>query len=603
MPNVIYVGTKVNSSANELTTVSGRFQPVSTSVKTQTGVMVGCKGFDLVGSGSSDVYSSIIDNCEKQVAGIIGDVRRTQAKILEFSETPQSDIDDFVDSLSTQEYYALKESGALKGFDKKISGLKKAGFAAKNLFTGACTFALGFMEGAADFVENLGDGAVMLVGSTVSGVADLVGADEFANKVDSATRAYVAQDLTGNAFDAFYADTAAGQYLQNNCTFFDEARGFGEGIGYSTAVITAAAVFPGGMIGAAAASGFGAAAEKSTADGASRGEALLYSTASAGWEAAQWAIGAKIGGVKIKGASNLKNAAVRIGLDAADSGVEGFVQPALTMLYKDYGGDSFAENYSAAFEANGGWNTVWTQAAVGAAMSGANEAKDAFKTKFGGKGKKGDAGDSKPTGDEGKTIPDDGDVKALPEGDSSTPVTEGGKAGTEGAASTPTGDTTAKPGDSGKASTDAEGTLKGDGTKPADTGTPTTGDGTKPAADTGTPTGDGNTKPGDTNTKPADVNAKPAEASANPGDSAKAASDAGGTLKGDGTKPADVNAKPTETGPVQPDTNVKPTDTSPVQPDTNVKPTETGPVQPDTNVKPTETRATQPDTKCPPASR
>lgn len=220
MPDIKYVGTKVNSSANELTTVSGRFQPVSTSVKTQTGVMVGCKGFDLIGAGSSDIYSSIIDTCEKQVAGIIGDVRRTQAKILEFSQT-QSDINDFVDSLSTQEYYALKESGALKGFDKKISGWKKAGFAAENLFAGACTFALGFMEGAADFVENLGDGAVMLVGSTVSGVADFFGADEFANQVDSSTRAIVAQDLTGNAFDAFYAETPAGQYLQNNCTFFD----------------------------------------------------------------------------------------------------------------------------------------------------------------------------------------------------------------------------------------------------------------------------------------------------------------------------------------------------------------------------------------------
>ena len=313
MPDIKYVGTKVNSSANELTTVSGRFQPVSTSVKTQTGVMVGCKGFNLIGAGSSDAYSSIIDTCEKQVAGIIGDVRRTQAKILEFSQT-QSDINDFVDSLSTQEYYALKESGALKGFDKKISGWKKAGFIAENLFAGACTFALGFIEGAADFVENLGDGAVMLVGSVASGALDLLaelpipeckGLEEVANNIDSATRAIVAQDLTGNAFDALYAETPAGQYLQNNCTFFDEARGFGEGIGYSTAVITAAAVFPGGMIGAAAASGFGAAAERSTADGASRREALLYSTASAGWEAAQWAIGAKIGGVKIKGASNL----------------------------------------------------------------------------------------------------------------------------------------------------------------------------------------------------------------------------------------------------------------------------------------------------------
>ena len=73
MPNVKYVGSTVNSAANELTTVAGRFQPVSSSVQTKTGVMIGCKGFNTIAQATSSSYSSNIDLCEKQVAGIVGD--------------------------------------------------------------------------------------------------------------------------------------------------------------------------------------------------------------------------------------------------------------------------------------------------------------------------------------------------------------------------------------------------------------------------------------------------------------------------------------------------------------------------------------------------
>lgn len=40
MAEIKYVGSSVNSAVNQLTTVSGRFQPVANNVKTKTGVDV-----------------------------------------------------------------------------------------------------------------------------------------------------------------------------------------------------------------------------------------------------------------------------------------------------------------------------------------------------------------------------------------------------------------------------------------------------------------------------------------------------------------------------------------------------------------------------------
>ena len=420
MPDIKYVGTSVNSAIQDLTSLTNRFQPVSTAVQTKTGVMIGCKGFNTIAAGdvSTGVFSGVINSCEQNISNLVGAVRKSQCEILSFSQN-QTDIDDFADSLSTSEYYALKDAGLLQGFDKKISVLTKAGFFCDNCFATACAFVGGFAEGALDFVENIGDGVVMLAGSAVSGVCDLVGAEDAANAVNDWTRATVSVDVVGNAFDSFYANTPAGQWIQNNSTVFDEARGIGEGVGYAGAVIAATAAVnvlcPGVgtavlMPAIAAASGFGNAAERSTADGATLGDALVYSTASAAWEGAQWAIGSQINKL---GGETLIAAATRIALDAADSGLEGFVQPTLNMLYKDYGEGSFAANWTAAFNANGGFDTVIRQATVGAIMSTIGEATNMFRSRS---SKKLDVdGGSKPDVD-GGTKPDS-DVNAKAAGD------------------------------------------------------------------------------------------------------------------------------------------------------------------------------------------
>ncbi|MBQ8534096.1 MAG: hypothetical protein IJ463_00240 [Bacilli bacterium] len=394
MAELKYVGSAVNSAASQLSNVTLRFQPISKDVKTNTGLMIGCKGFNLVCPGASaSVYSGLIDSCEKAVSALVGRVRSTQAKALEYSQS-QNDIDDFVDSLSTVEYYYLKDNGLLEGIDKKISWTAKLGFGAENLFNAACTFGLGFAEGLVGVVEDIGDGAVTLLGSAVSGTADLFGADEFANTVNDWTRATVAVDHTGNAFDSLYADTEYGRYLQQNCTVFDGARGLGEGVGYCVGVKTLSAVIPGGPIAAATIIGFGDATERGYADGASLGQGLLYSTASAGWEAIQWGVGGKINELgkslpKIGGtlASGLFKHGTILSLEMADAGLEGFIQPGLKMIYNydSLKGDNFFEKCGDAFYLNGGWNTVGMQMLNAGIMYGAKEMYSVFKSKVSGK--------------------------------------------------------------------------------------------------------------------------------------------------------------------------------------------------------------------------
>ena len=416
MSEIKYEGKAVNGSINDLTSVGNRFQPVSSQTKSKTGVMMGCKGFDHIASLVSPIgefgsfnYSGIVNYGEQCLSQLVGDLRVKQIKILDYSGS-QNDIDDFVDSLSAVEYYALKDSGNLAAIDDRISGWDKFKFGAKNVFSTACTFALSLGEGVLDFVESVGDGVITICGSAVSGVASLVGADEVANSVSDWTRATVAYDVTGSAFDSLYANTEFGQYLQNNSTGFDTARSIGTGVGYAAGVIVASVFCPAvGMTAFAASAGFGNAAERSYADGATLGKGFAYATASAAWEAAQWAIGAnvtgKVAGAIGKGASTVVNSAgkifpkaaasalklgskigmplTRMGLEGVDAAAEGFVQPALKLIYKDYGKASLAEEYGAAFIENGGMETVMKQFTTGFIMAGVGEAGSVFRTRRG----------------------------------------------------------------------------------------------------------------------------------------------------------------------------------------------------------------------------
>ena len=91
------------------------------------------------------------------------------------------------------------------------------------------------------------------------------------------------------------------------------------------------------------------------------------------WEGAQWYVGGKINGL-FKGAGSvisnkLLSSLTRVGLDSLTGAVEVPFQSFVTML-------SEGKSWSEAWNANGGWDAVKKQAAIGALSSGFGESLD-----------------------------------------------------------------------------------------------------------------------------------------------------------------------------------------------------------------------------------
>ena len=238
--------------------------------------------------------------------------------------------------------------------------------------------------------------------SIFTGIYDFFTGSNTTKKMWEKTKAYVSEKKVENAFNRFYDNNSFGQFLKQNAYGFDTVRGIGKGLGYTAGVIgltavtgglaaggigSAGSITAGNLAATAGVLGFGNGTEEAWADGATLGKGLMYGAAAGAWEGAQWFAGAKInqfGGVGdqvakgiFKGASS--GVGTRIFMDTVDSGLEGFVQPALTMIYKDYGGANFVENYKTAFSAAGGWGNVATQAAIGAIGSTIGEISGARK--------------------------------------------------------------------------------------------------------------------------------------------------------------------------------------------------------------------------------
>ena len=401
MAELKYEGNTVNSVVSQLTSIAGKFDPLANTVKSCTGVMVGRRGFNLVGGGvTSDSISQSVGSCSESLGELVKDIRTKQVAILTYSQDEDA-INAFVKSLSRLEYDALD----LSGIENKISGWTKLSFAAKGVFASVGTFAAGFLEGGANFIETVADtGAILVTGaaSIFTKPYDLINGTNVTDEMWESTKAYVAEEQVASIADKFYANTEAGQFLKENAYGFDMVRGVGRGVGYSTAMIAAGNVFAGagGLTGAAKAArlgkvlpamsgvlGFGNSSEEGWADGASTEKGLMYGVAGGTWEAIQWGVGVKINGMgshiddiaQVGAKQVFKDSAKRVILDTVDSGVEGFVQPGLTMIYKQYEGDTLAAQYANAFETNGGWNGVIQQAAIGGFMSGSSEIGDVFK--------------------------------------------------------------------------------------------------------------------------------------------------------------------------------------------------------------------------------
>ena len=248
-------------------------------------------------------------------------------------------------------------------------------------------------EGIVDGCTIIGSGVISLGTFAVEyingGMAKTDGF-KFTEELIKNTQEFVGKDWIGNAEKWFYS-TDLGKsidetaLIQHNSA---EAQ-FISGIGEATFNIMTGGALAGAtglsaktaMIATSGIKGMGIGYQNATIDGADAQSAALYGTASGSWEMLQWAVGAQINtyaanGFKTAGTNTAKvlgTLALSTSLDSIDAGVEGFVQPALQMIYKD-------SDYLTLFEQNGGFQNVIKQAAIGGVMSLATSIGDAEKS-------------------------------------------------------------------------------------------------------------------------------------------------------------------------------------------------------------------------------
>lgn len=282
---------------------------------------------------------------------------------------------------------------------------------------------LQFGEAIIDFVALVGTGVTSIVTGLIDGGQAIYGAitgnewSSVTKQMWEGTMGFVSNQYVSGWFDSLYQNTGYGQWLAENAYGFDITRSIGSGIGYiaGVVVLTIATFGVGSVVAAggsvtvstavaattttqmavtATAAGIGRGTQNAWADGADLLEGLTAGTLTGLWEGLQFYIGGKISGLNILGAdgilksigssgigTKLLNGLTRVILDGADGGVEGFVLPLITSIYKDGYYDengnyieftddqNIFERYSEVFDDNGGWSSVWTQAVVGSATS------------------------------------------------------------------------------------------------------------------------------------------------------------------------------------------------------------------------------------------
>ena len=402
MASLNYDGKKINFAVENIIKVSNEFETLSDTIKRSTTKIVSAKGFnEYIGGITGDTFKGYTTDCKSLIDQLVQNVREMQIKVLAFSQD-KNEINAFLDTLDRLDYKNLD----LSAIDDYISFGRKAKLFASGILADVGAAGLGVVEGVGEFLETGADlldmGATAIFSVFTLGY-DVITGENTTEKMWEETKARVSEKKVESAFNRFYNETELGQAIKNNAYGFETVRSIGKGIGYSAGII-ALNVFTGGLasgagilsagsvgVGQLAATAgvmaISSGSEEAWADGATLGEGLVYGLANGAWESAQWAIGAKIGqigGWGDKIATNVlksagKGSLTRIGLDTVDSGLEGFVQPALTMIYKDYEGETFAEKYNKAFETSGGWKNVLTQASLGGLMSSAGERMDARK--------------------------------------------------------------------------------------------------------------------------------------------------------------------------------------------------------------------------------
>ena len=409
MASINYDGKKVNECVSDLTKLDGDFNSIASSLKEGLAQVISARGFDeYIGGIDSNYFEQYVEYGRNSVNSIIQEIRNAQIQILSFSQD-EEEIDAFLDSLDRKDYKILD----LSPIEDHISLGRKASNFFKGIGSSIFTAGAGAVEGILDLGETGAD-LIALGGTSVASIFtkgyDLFTGSDSTDKMWEQTKAFVSKKHVESIFNSFYDNTKIGQEIKNNAYGFENVRGISKGLGYTAGIIGINVLTGGLASGASIASqgtvsvsqlamtagvmGFSNGTEEAWSDGATTKEGIMYGGATGLWEGAQWALGAKIGQAgglgdkvakKIFGtaATAAKASATRVALDTVDSAAEGFVQPALKMIYKDYGEkgkeESIIDKYGKAFEENGGWGNVGIQAAIGAIGSAIGEVTDARK--------------------------------------------------------------------------------------------------------------------------------------------------------------------------------------------------------------------------------
>jgi len=267
--------------------------------------------------------------------------------------------------------------------------------------TGA-TVALGFVEGIGTFGESLSDVGKMIamVKATPITVAidalQVISSFSSGERVNSVTenmwnvgRNDIEQEKVKGSFDHFYQDTEIGKAISNDLSSHDLVRSVSSGIGYTASIIatggvlgaiTGATSAGGGVLGYASSNagsmavmagtaGFGKNTQDAWNNGAGTAEGILAGAAGGLKEAGQFYLGGKIAGLNPT-SNNALNKVIRVGLDGIDNAAEGFIDPAINLIY------SKDSNYANEFNKVGGYDNVRDLFFVGIGASSLGEVSD-----------------------------------------------------------------------------------------------------------------------------------------------------------------------------------------------------------------------------------
>lgn len=366
------------------------------------------------------------DDVTETVDGWFDDVgANVSPNVKSLIEEASSWWDDVTDWWNSDFSPWVKEAASVVWDDIKSAGATIA-VGVQSLVEGI----LEFGESIVDFGALLGTGIASIGTGIYDGYQAIRGAitDEEWSSVTkqmwNGTKGFVSNQYVSGWFDSLYQNTGYGQWLSENAIAFDSVRDVASGIGYvSGVVVLSVATFGAGsvvatggtataasamaattsaqMAATAAVAGIGKGTQNAWADGAGILEGLGAGTLSGIWEGCQFYVGGKIGSLNLFGAdgvlksvgsseigTKILNGLSRVVLDGIDGGVEGFVAPIISSIYKDgYYDESgnyiefsdeqnIFDRYSEMFDDNGGWKNVLTQASVGSFTSLLGEAFD-----------------------------------------------------------------------------------------------------------------------------------------------------------------------------------------------------------------------------------